>query len=131
MHFRQHFRPELHKTRNTILFVLLAGLVAIGAAIKGQSIWNRLRAHSLPESSPRAVRLTWSASPSHQTIGYNVYRSSASGSGYRMLNEKPVTELSYVDRSISNQQTYYYVVTAVDGKGNESGYSKEIQIKAP
>ncbi len=32
---------------------------------------------------------------------------------------------SYTDNTVAAGQTYYYVATAVDGSGNESGYSNQ------
>ena len=41
-------------------------------------------------------------------------------------NASPVTETSFTDTGLRNAQTYYYVVTALDGPGNESGSSNEV-----
>ena len=54
--------------------------------------------------------------------GYNIYRSTTSGSGYIKLSVTP--DQSYEDNAISNGVTYYYVVTAVSGT-MESAYSNE------
>ncbi|MBN1764585.1 MAG: carbohydrate-binding protein [Sedimentisphaerales bacterium] len=57
--------------------------------------------------------------------GYNVYRSTSSGSGYAKLNASLLTVSDYTDGSAVNGTMYYYVVTAVDTNNNESGYSVE------
>ncbi len=123
----------------------LKGLVILCVAVFCGSaflLWHRvgprfgLILHS-PENrfsstaSQRSVLLKWTASISPKVIGYNVYRSMASGNGYVTLNSQPVIGLSYVDTAVSSGQTYYYALTAVDGQKNESNYSEEIQVRIP
>ena len=71
-----------------------------------------------------SVDLTWDSVPG--AAGYYVYRSPVSGGGYERLNGSPVTETAYTDGTVVNGRLYYYVVTAVDDPGNESGRSSEI-----
>lgn len=54
---------------------------------------------------------------------YNIYRSPVQGGGYVKIGTS--TTPSYTDASVNNGTTYYYVVTVVDGQGNESSYSNE------
>jgi len=76
------------------------------------------------------VALTWNASTS--TIsGYNVYRSTVSGTGYAKINPSLVAVLSFTDSTVLNSTTYYYVTTAVDSAGNESTYSNEVSAAIP
>ena len=77
-----------------------------------------------------SVALSWNASTS-TVSGYNVYRSTTSGSGYSKLNAALIGGLNYTDSSVQNGQTYYYVTTAVDGSGNESSYSNQAQAIIP
>jgi Abnormal spindle-like microcephaly-assoc'd, ASPM-SPD-2-Hydin len=77
-----------------------------------------------------SVALNWTASTS-TVSGYNVYRSTTSGSGYTKVNPSLVGGVSYSDTSVANGTTYYYVTTAVDGSGNESSYSNEAQAIIP
>jgi fibronectin type 3 domain-containing protein len=81
--------------------------------------------------SSHSVLLNWTASPSQGVTGYNVYRSTTSGTGFVKINSSAVGGLTYTDASVSNAQTYYYVTTSVDGSGDESGYSMEIQMVIP
>jgi hypothetical protein len=81
--------------------------------------------------SSHSVLLNWTASPSPGVTGYNVYRSLTSGTGYVKINSSAVAGLSYTDSSLSNSTTYYYVTTSVDGSGDESTYSQEIQMIIP
>ena len=70
------------------------------------------------------VDLNWDAAPG--AAGYYVYRSPVSGGGYERLNASPVLVPVYTDDTVVNGRIYYYVVTAVDAAGNESGRSSEV-----
>ena len=76
------------------------------------------------------VSLGWSASTS-TVAGYNVYRGGQSGGPYVAVNSGLDASTSYTDTSVQAGQTYYYVVTAVDGSGNESIYSNQAQAVIP
>jgi hypothetical protein len=78
-----------------------------------------------------SVSLSWVASTSSTVVGYNIYRGSVSGGPYTMLNSTPQAGLSYTDMTVLAGQTYYYVVTAVDGSGNESVVSNEVAVTIP
>jgi hypothetical protein len=77
-----------------------------------------------------SVALTWNASTS-TVSGYNVYRSTVSGSGYTKLNSSLVSGLAYTDSTVQNGLTYYYVTTAVDASRNESVNSNEVSAVIP
>ncbi|MFQ6093983.1 MAG: C25 family cysteine peptidase, partial [bacterium] len=73
-----------------------------------------------------SVTLSWQPatdSDGGPVDGYNVYRSTTSGSGYTQVNGALITETSYVDTGLANGTTYYYVVTSVDISGAGSGFS--------
>jgi hypothetical protein len=71
------------------------------------------------------VSLQWPANSESDLAGYNVYRATQSGGPYAKLNGALVTAPSSVDTQTTDGTTYYYVVTALDQVGNESGYSPE------
>jgi len=77
-----------------------------------------------------SVSLSWNASPS-SVAGYNVYRGSQPGGPYLAVNSAPDATTTYADNSVTAGQTYYYVVTAVDGSGTESAYSNQVQAVVP
>ena len=77
-----------------------------------------------------SVSLSWSASMS-AVAGYNVYRSTVSGSGYVKLNGSLISGLAYSDSNVQNATTYYYVTTAVDSAGTESAYSNQVSAAIP
>ncbi|MBN1763634.1 MAG: carbohydrate-binding protein, partial [Sedimentisphaerales bacterium] len=72
-----------------------------------------------------AVSLDWNDNSEGDLAGYNVYRSTSSGSGYSQVNTTLLTNSEYLDLEADNGTPYYYVVTAEDVSTNESGYSGE------
>jgi hypothetical protein len=77
-----------------------------------------------------SVDLTWNASAS-AVAGYNVYRTTTSGTGYIKINSALVGVLSYTDSNVTSGTTYYYVTTAVDSTGTESVDSNEVSAPIP
>ncbi len=70
------------------------------------------------------VSLAWNSS--RAVAGYNVYRSPLSGGGWVKVNAAPLSDTSFTDSGLQNARLYYYVVTALDMAGNESGYSNQV-----
>jgi hypothetical protein len=62
-------------------------------------------------------------------VGYNVYRSTTSGSNYTKVNGGVITGTSFVDATPLSG-TWYYVVKSVDGDGVESAASAEVSVSA-
>jgi hypothetical protein len=98
-----------------------------GNAVVSGAFLDTLR--STGNGAAGEIVLSWSASASTATSGYNIYRSNASRSGYARINS--ISGLSYTDATVESGQTYYYVVTAVDSIGDESTFSNEIQANVP
>jgi carboxypeptidase family protein len=76
------------------------------------------------------VALTWVASTTTTVNGYNVYRSTINGSGYAKIASLGLV-FAYIDTNVQNCSTYYYVTTAVDSTGVESGYSNQATAPIP
>ena len=82
---------------------------------------------------PHWVTLTWDApkpSAGVTVVSYNIYRSTTSGGPFAKLASN-VAGPPFDDHLVNGGRTYYYVVTAVDQSGRESGFSAEIQAKIP
>jgi hypothetical protein len=77
-----------------------------------------------------SVALSWIASTS-TVAGYNVYRSTVSGTQYAKVNSSLVSVLAYTDGTVLGGTIYYYVTTAVDASGNESAHSNEVSANVP
>jgi hypothetical protein len=82
-------------------------------------------------ASPHSVALSWVASTSAGVVGYNVYRGGVSGGPYSRINSALEAATAYTDNNVTAGSTYFYVTTAVDGSGNESGYSNQSQAAIP
>jgi glycosidase len=81
------------------------------------------------ESSPSAISLDWDDNAADATLyGYEVGRSSGSGGPYTVL--ALVTGSDYVDASVVEGATYFYVVRAVDTSFNRSANSAEVDASA-
>jgi fibronectin type 3 domain-containing protein len=75
------------------------------------------------EEANDQVSLSWN--PVSGAAGYNLYRSPLSGGGWVSVGAG-LPDTSYTDTGLFAGVTYYYIVTASDGTGNESGYSNEV-----
>lgn len=73
------------------------------------------------------VSLAWNSVP--DADGYNIYRSPLSGGGWQKVNSDLLASPDFIDTGLQNARTYYYVVTAVDGFGNESAYSEQVSAQ--
>ena len=82
------------------------------------------------QTSKHSVTLAWDAS-SGSIIGYYVYRSSKPSGPYARLNSASTPSTSYSDTTVSNGQTYYYVVTAVNSSNIESTDSNTASASIP
>lgn len=80
-------------------------------------------------SAQYSVSLSWNASTS-SVQGYNVYRGTTSGK-YSKLNSSLDANTAYSDSAVASGTTYYYAVTAVNSKGEESSYSSPLQVTIP
>ncbi len=97
--------------------------VASGSIIKTVTITLTLNA---PSSS--SATLTWKANSETDLAGYKVYRSTISGR-YEQANVVAMLRgnvTSYQATGLQSRTTYFFVVTAFDIAGNESGYSNEV-----
>lgn len=79
--------------------------------------------HVTSEGSAQ-VALAWNSST--DAAGYNVYSSPVSGGGCTKANTSLINGTSFTVTGLTNAQTYYFVVKAVDAAGNESDASNEV-----
>ncbi len=80
------------------------------------------------KSSKAGVVLSWKRNRELHIAGYNVYRSTNLGSGYQKINSSLISVPKYIDKQVVKGTTYYYVVTAVNTAGGESGYSNQVGV---
>jgi len=76
-----------------------------------------------------SVSLSWN---SVQTaVGYNVYRGNAKSGPFQAINGSLDASTNYTDYTVVDGDTYYYVTTAVNAQGQESGYSNVAKAVIP
>lgn len=113
------------------LAVLLVGFCSVGTGCTGAGSNGSSGGPAAPSnlsatSGDSEVSLSWDAVGAAET--YNVYRSTSStdgADGEPMKTE--VSSSSYTDATAENGTVYYYRVTAVDSKGDESTASDEVK----
>lgn len=76
------------------------------------------------------VDLIWAANNESDLAGYNVYRRETSGEPSK-INTELVKAPAYRDADILPGHEYFYSITAVDARGNESPRSEEAGEKVP
>jgi Bacterial Ig domain/Carboxypeptidase regulatory-like domain len=81
-------------------------------------------------NKPHSVALSWSPSSS-AVNGYNVYRSTVSGTGFSVLNSSLIGGTSFDDTTVQSGTTYFYVTTSVDSGGDESAHSNQATAAIP
>ncbi len=73
------------------------------------------------------VVLSWSSEGDVPNLaGYSIYRSTQSGGAYQQVNDTLVTGTSYIDTGVTNDTTFYYVMTVMSTDPYESEYSEEV-----
>jgi hypothetical protein len=77
------------------------------------------------------VQLSWKASTSKHIVGYNLYRGTRSGGPYKKINGSLDPSTEYTDLHVAAGYKYYYVARAVNLKGQESKYSKQVEAVIP
>jgi len=95
--------------------------VTSGGVTKTATISLTLNA---PASS--SATLTWGANKEKDLAGYKVYRATTSGTYGAPIATLPASVTTYQAKGLEFGKTYFFVVTAYDIAGNESGYSNEV-----
>ncbi|MEN6308483.1 MAG: PA14 domain-containing protein [Anaerohalosphaeraceae bacterium] len=72
------------------------------------------------------VSLDWADNPDADLAGYNIYRTTVSGSTYTQLNTTLLTSSNDTDTGLANGTLYHYTITAVDTAQNESNKTSEV-----
>ncbi len=76
------------------------------------------------------IDLTWAPNMESDLAGYNVFRWTAGGQP-RKLNAQPLQTASYRDQNVEPGKKYFYAVSAVDLRGNESPQSTPASETVP
>jgi TolB protein len=83
-------------------------------------------------SGDQEIVLSWDSNSESDLAGYNLYRSTDTFSGISEMDPVNGAELipsaDFTDTGLDNGTTYYYRLTAVDNKNNESSISSQLEI---
>jgi hypothetical protein len=76
------------------------------------------------------IDLIWAPVPDADLDGYNIYRHEAGGAAVK-LNSDPVKTPAFRDMQVVSGKSYFYSVSALDLRGNESARSEEASEAVP
>jgi len=91
---------------------------------------NGLQAVFSGVGQPPFVDLIWTPDSDADLAGYNVYRREEGGV-FARLNPELVKTSAFRDPAVQTGKKYFYAVSAVDVRGNESAKSAEASEEAP
>ncbi|MGB8321470.1 MAG: choice-of-anchor D domain-containing protein [Candidatus Acidiferrum sp.] len=129
--FQVWFKPQVQGAASGTLSVLAANLASPAvASLAGDGVTSNPSPTPTPTPGAHTVHLTWGASDS-TAVGYRLYRSDVAGGPYSSVNGSNIDALAYDDTAVTSGTTYYYVVTAVNGAGEESVYSNQATAAVP
>lgn len=74
-----------------------------------------------------SIELVWAANTELDLEGYNVYRSTTSGSGYELVGSVLSPDTLWTDSAAEPSTMYYYRITAFDESDEESEFSEEVR----
>jgi hypothetical protein len=76
-------------------------------------------------ASAETIKLTWDANTEEDLAGYKVYSSRTNGGPYSLVSDVGNVIEYEINMTNESEGTIYYVATAYDLRGNESGYSNQ------
>ncbi len=115
------FKPQSPGlTSGKLSFLTSAGIVAATDQLSGTGV----------AAIAHKVSLKWTADV-NPVIGYNIYRGTQNGGPYARINTALEASTNFVDLSVKSGAIYYYAATAVNSKGQESGYSSALKVAIP
>lgn len=131
------FTPEVDFSSSTLADTRAKGIGRIHFSTpgtgSGSPYWDNVKVYVEPVAAPAgvtavqgngAVELKWPAVQG--AVSYNVKRSEADGGPYTTIQSEWQAS-SFIDNTVVNETTYYYVVTA-NGVGGESASSNQVQV---
>jgi hypothetical protein len=78
--------------------------------------------------STTSVTLAWNPNTDPDLAGYKVYETTSSGNYGAAIANVPASSTSFVVTGLQRGVTYFFVITAYDTSGNESGRSAEVRV---
>jgi hypothetical protein len=105
------------------------GSLSVASSSVSSPLTMNLTGSGVNAPTQHTVTLNWNSSGG--VAGFNIYRSLVSGGPYSQLNSSLDATTSYVDSTVASGKQYFYVTTAVDSSGAESGFSNEASATIP
>jgi hypothetical protein len=119
---KQARRPIEFFPWNKFYFIVLASIWLAGFERADATIIT-------PPSPPGNVTLSWNPSTNANVAGYNIHYGTTSGNYAKEITAGNVTSITITNLNYGG--TYYFVATAYDNQGDESGFSNEAQYIVP
>jgi len=116
----------------TSALVVAAALLSSGwfVATGGINLAEQRSTEAANAPQKRTVVLRWQASTT-PIVRYNVYRGPWSGIYPDKLNNAPIDGTTFTDTTALSGRTYWYVVRAINNKGELSSESNETVVTVP
>jgi len=123
------FSPNWHKLSDTIGNCNIEYCAEIARGAFATLVEQQKTPYPLglaAESLKENITLTWESTANANVIGFNLYRSEVSGSGYSKLNSSPVADTVFIDNDVVGGNEYYYILKTVNDSLHESIPSAEV-----
>lgn len=95
--------------------------------VSGVTTLDAVTIQEVGTSDMQSLKISWNQAPG--ATGYELYRSTTSGSGFEKIADLPADTTTYQDNGLTISNTYYYQVRAYateEGKTAYSNYSSEV-----
>jgi hypothetical protein len=80
----------------------------------------------ISEQTLNSLTLSWEPNPEEDLVGYYISKSQSFTGNFTQINQKPITEIQYIDSGLEEGTIYYYKLKAVDDFDLKSDYSETI-----
>ncbi|HXW93249.1 MAG TPA: fibronectin type III domain-containing protein [Terriglobales bacterium] len=95
------------------------------------SVPSGLQAAFSDEGQQRFIDLVWIPGTEADLAGYNVYRREQGSETSAKLNQELVKVPAFRDANVQSGHSYFYSLSAVDARGNQSARSAEVSESVP
>jgi len=82
------------------------------------------------EASEKGVRLSWTSSPSHDVVAFQLYRRPMEAGEWKLLLETPASQLAHTDTTATSGTLFEYYLLAKDDDGLRSMPSAPVTARA-
>jgi trimeric autotransporter adhesin len=117
---------------SVVTAAVTATVTATSNGVSLTDVFQLTTSSSQSSTTQHAIQLNWDApsSASDPITGYNVYRTTGSGSNYSILTSVDA-QTTFTDSTVQSGTTYQYVVKSVDANGVESVPSSPVSVTVP